>query len=208
MLKSSCRSAISSVTKNGGTVEIKIGLPRSIKLSPAYIQKMQDYFKNIKPATPYEALKARNSELNKLALEKEEQLRYSKDLDDKKNEFISTASHELKTPLTTIIAFSQILLAMSKEECSPKVRIFVEKIHMQSIKLKTLILQLLDISKMEAGRMEFNKEQINFYTYLNEVINTLQLAHPAHVITISQDNCESLGICRQTTAGTGICQSH
>src|SRR4051794_15702153 len=68
-------------TKNGGSVVIKIGLPRSIKLSPVIIQNMKAYFKDLKPATPYEELKARNVELNKLALEKEKELVYTKFLD-------------------------------------------------------------------------------------------------------------------------------
>lgn len=175
-------------TANGGTVTIKIGLPRSIKLSPAAIQYMKEHFKDLKPATPYEELKARNSELNKLALEKDKQLEYNKYLDDKKNEFISTASHELKTPLTTIMAFSQILLSMSHEECSPGVRKFVEKIHNQSTKLKALIQQLLDISKIEAGHLEYNKEAIKFFDYANEVINTLRLVYPSHTINITEKN--------------------
>jgi len=179
-------------TATGGSATIKIGLPRSIKLSPAFIQHMKEHFKDLKPATPYEELKARNVELNKLALEKDKQLEYTKYLDDKKNEFISTASHELKTPLTTIMAFSQILLNMSQEECSPKVRTFVEKIYNQSSKLKSLIQQLLDISKIEAGRLEYNKEAINFYAYTNDLINTLRLVHPAHSINITEDAAEDL----------------
>ena len=179
-------------TANGGSVTITIGLPRSIRLSPAFIQHVKEHFKDMKPATPYEELKARNVALNKLAIEKDKQLEYTRYLDEKKNEFISTASHELKTPLTTIMAFSQILLSMSQQECSPQVRTFIEKIHNQSSKLKTLIQQLLDISKIEAGRLEYNKEPINFFNYTNEIVNTLRLVHPTHHITLTEDNSGDL----------------
>ncbi len=177
------------ISKNEKTAsaEIRIGIPRSIKLSPAIVQKMQDDFKDYKPATPYEELKAKNIALNKLSLQQDEQLQYSRYLDAMKTEFISTASHELKTPLTTILAFSQMLLSMSQDECSPAVRKFIEKIHLQSVKLQTLIQQLLDVSKMETNKMEYNKEQTVFSSYIHDIIDTLQLVYPSYRISIEDD---------------------
>ena len=176
-----------SKNKKIASAEIRIGIPRSIKLSAAIIQQMQDYFKEYKPATPYEELKAKNIALNKLSLQQNEQLKYSRYLDAMKTEFISTASHELKTPLTTILAFSQMLLSQSQSECSPSVRKFIEKIHQQSVKLQTLIQQLLDVSKMETNKMDYNKEQTVFFSYIHDIIDTLKLVYPSYKITIRED---------------------
>jgi PAS domain S-box-containing protein len=71
--------------------------------------------------------------------------------ENKKDEFISIASHELKTPLTTVKAFFQL----SKREAvnSTKLNPFVAKAERQLERLGRLIEDLLDVSKINAGKM-------------------------------------------------------
>lgn len=181
-------------TKDGAvaSVALQIGIPRSVRLNNAIVSTMRTYFAGLKPATPYEELKARNNALSQRAIEQDERLQYSKLLDEKKNEFISTASHELRTPLTSILAFSEMALSLSEEECNVKVRRLVERIHVQAGKLNTLIYQLLNVSKMEAGRLEYTKEEFSLSDYIGELADLLTAIHPRHRIHVSANNSRSL----------------
>src|SRR6202012_568775 len=71
-------------------------------------------------------------------------------LNDKKDEFIGLASHELKTPLTSINGYLQILSTMVTDE---KAGLFVAKTRQQVKKLNALVSDLLDVSKIEAGKL-------------------------------------------------------
>src|SRR5690606_24249554 len=69
-----------------------------------------------------------------------------KALNDKKDEFIGLASHELKTPLTSVYAYLQILESMPNAD---KSKLFIQKALNQMKKLNVLVGDLLDISKIE-----------------------------------------------------------
>lgn len=89
----------------------------------------------------------------------------------KKDEFISIASHELKTPLTTIKAFFQL----SKREAADRpANPFVVKAERQLERLGRLIEDLLDVSKINAGKMIYNKEAFDFGRMLSEVTENIQ----------------------------------
>jgi signal transduction histidine kinase len=75
-------------------------------------------------------------------------------LDAKKDEFLSQISHELRTPMTSIRSFSEIL--MSDEPVpAPDRRRFVAIIHDESQRLTRLLDEILDISRLEAGTLDF-----------------------------------------------------
>ncbi len=75
------------------------------------------------------------------------------ELNRKKDEFISLASHELKTPLSGINGYVQILGRMIKEELPGK---YLAKTSQQIRKLTSLVNDLLDVSKIEAGKLKFD----------------------------------------------------
>src|SRR6202012_4660635 len=78
----------------------------------------------------------------------------------RKDEFISIASHELKTPLTTIKAYVQLLdRSIGAEDPT---RMYVERTLVQVKKLDNLIVDLLDLSKIESGKLKFNKKTFRF----------------------------------------------
>jgi two-component system, sensor histidine kinase and response regulator len=93
-----------------------------------------------------------------------------------KDEFISIASHELKTPLTTIKAYVQ-LLDRSIDEADPT-KMYVERALVQVKKLDNLIIDLLDISRIESGKLKFNKKVFNFETMLGSAIETIRQTYP------------------------------
>ena len=98
----------------------------------------------------------------------------------KKDEFISIASHELKTPLTTIKAYVQ-LLDRSIEAEDPT-RMYVERTLVQVQKLDNLIVDLLDLSKIESGKLKFNKKPFTFETTLSNAVEMIRQTYPDYTI--------------------------
>jgi two-component system CheB/CheR fusion protein len=82
----------------------------------------------------------------------------TKELLMKKDEFISIASHELKTPITSIKAILQILdRTISQKDELKTVYPFVLKANKQATKLTELVKDLLDVTKIQSGRLELKK---------------------------------------------------
>ena len=165
-------------------IEIGINLPRSISLDHVKIKFLKDFFDTEPPISAYEEVKKKNLELFIIAEDKDAQLRQSKYIDDKRNEFISIASHELKTPITIIKAYTQLAL-MGKEACSEQVKDFLKKIDAQSTKLRNLVQQLLDTSKIENGKLEYNYEEVDFNTFMNESSFLLTHLLPNHKLIVN-----------------------
>lgn len=91
-----------------------------------------------------------------------------------KSEFLASMSHELRSPLHTIIGFTELLLEELEGPLTEKQERFVSNIHQDSHHLLTLINDLLDLSKIEAGRMEFNMESFELRPALDEVISMIR----------------------------------
>ena len=76
------------------------------------------------------------------------------ELDQMKDNFLSTVSHELRTPLTSIKSFAEILLSYEEEDKETQ-REFLGIINDESERLTRLINDFLDLAKIEAGRMQW-----------------------------------------------------
>lgn len=162
------------------SITIAIGIPRSLRVTDKKMTEAIEFFKSARPTTPYEKLKLRNTTLNKQALAMDEELKQSRLLDQKKNEFISIASHELKTPLTSIMAFTKLALKTGATGDSAKTQRYLEKIDHQVSKLHLLIQQLLDISKIESGKLDFHMQDQGWNGYMQELFPVLEHLVPSH----------------------------
>ncbi|WP_428330061.1 PAS domain-containing protein [Mucilaginibacter sp.] len=107
----------------------------------------------------------------------------------KKDEFISIASHELKTPLTTIKAFFQLAKREAGEE--KLLGQFVTKAEKQLSRLGRLIDDLLDVSKINAGKMTYNMEDFDFGKLLADTVESIQQTSVSHQIEINE-NCGTI----------------
>jgi signal transduction histidine kinase len=163
-------------------IQMQMGLPRSLKLDQLKISLLCQYFKDEEPLNAYEEIKRRNLNLHKITEEQELELRQSKIIDEKKTEFISVASHEIKTPMTILKAYTQIAKS-TKEPISEHLRTVLTKIDQQSNKMMSLIQQLLDISRMENGTLHYNQEAISFNRFINEQLAVMQQIMPYHEVT-------------------------
>jgi diguanylate cyclase (GGDEF)-like protein len=102
-----------------------------------------------------------------------------------KSEFISIASHELRTPMTSILGFSELLLARS----SPNVpnRFMMSVIHDEAIRLSGLVDNLLDSSRIETGRLTVQLEPTDLGVLLPPLLKTLGGTTPKHTRLVELD---------------------
>ncbi len=85
-----------------------------------------------------------------------------------KTELITNVSHDLRTPLTSIITYTALL---KKEDVSNEDRIaYVEIIDQKSQRLKVLIDDLFEVSKMASGNVELNKEKVDLVQLLQQTL--------------------------------------
>lgn len=106
-----------------------------------------------------------------------------KQLEQQKDEFISIASHELKTPITSVKAYAQILGQRFKKANDFKSVELVGKMDAQLDKLTSLIGDLLDVTKIEAGRIQFNESTFDFNELVDETVEELQRTTEKHTIS-------------------------
>ena len=87
-----------------------------------------------------------------------------------KTEFLSNISHELRSPLHTVIGFAELLAEETEGQLNEKQKRFVNHIHNDSLHLLDLINDLLDLSKIEAGRLELQHEAFHIDSVIEEAI--------------------------------------
>ncbi|NFB31742.1 HAMP domain-containing histidine kinase [Clostridium botulinum] len=85
-----------------------------------------------------------------------------------KSELVANISHDLKTPLTSIINYTDILIKEKVSEDEKEE--FLKILNRKSLKLKTLIEDLFEISKINSGKVNLNKQQVDVVEFLNQSI--------------------------------------
>lgn len=117
-----------------------------------------------------------------------------KEIDRRKDDFLSIASHELKTPLTTIKGFVQLLERMVPDNSSEKFITTLGKVSVYVDRLNNLISELLDTSKIQSGKIEIHKDPFNIDKLVVDTVENLAIATPDYRISIKSDtNATILG---------------
>ncbi len=164
-------------------ISMMMGIPRSIQLNKLKIDELIADAEHSASINAYEVLKRRNVKLSRISEQRQEEIIRSKLIDEKKNEFIAMASHELKTPLTVIKAYTQ-LVGMSKNDCSDRIKGLIEKIDFQTAKLSNLIQQMLDISRMENGRLAYEMKAVGLNSFIDDVALMMKHIMPDHELQV------------------------
>ena len=120
-----------------------------------------------------------------------EELRILNEADELKSDFIKMASHELKTPVTSIKGYTQLLLSALKEDeskVSPLlVRSSLISVDKQITRLTRLMSELLDLSKIETGMLVLNQELFNLNELVIETVQDILYTNSKHDINIFHD---------------------
>lgn len=107
-----------------------------------------------------------------------------KELEQRKDAFISMASHELKTPLTILKMQVQRLKKQWTTQGVPDEIMALKRIDTQINRLNRLIEELLDISKINAGKMEYVQEVVDLDALLHETAEAIQQTGTTHTIVV------------------------
>jgi PAS domain S-box-containing protein len=93
------------------------------------------------------------------------------DLSRLKDEFLSIASHELRTPVTSIKGYTQLAKMLIKENDLDTSEEYLDIALDQIDRMSRLILELLDVSRIETGRLEIRREQIAWSHFVRDVVH-------------------------------------
>jgi NtrC-family two-component system sensor histidine kinase KinB len=109
-----------------------------------------------------------------------------RELEQLKDDFMSTISHELRTPLFSIQGFVQILLE-NEEELDPVTREeFLTIIQSQTVQLSEMVNNLLDASKFDEGRLKFEQKPVEMRELIHQTMLKLRgFAHQQKIDLIS-----------------------
>lgn len=142
-------------------------------------------------------LRQARDEIATLYTAAQENVERLQEVDRLKSQFLSMASHELKTPLTSISGYLQVALKRaqrrlerghpSAEEWTAEVHADIkqaETLNRQTRRLGRLVNELLDVSRMQTGRVEFQHEPVDLLALAQEVATRAQSTTALHAITV------------------------
>ena len=137
--------------------------------------------------------------IDEATAELKERYEQLKELDRMKSQFLSIASHELKTPITAMSGFLQVALRRVRrlgEGAAPapvadglrSITDQLEVVYRQTSRLARLVDELLDVSRIQTGRIEFRYGDVDMGELADEVATRMQLTTTTHSISVSRDS--------------------
>ena len=95
-------------------------------------------------------------------------------LDKLKDEFVSLASHELRTPMTAIKSYTWLVLNNKAGALEPKAKEYINRVYISTERLIRLVNEMLNVSRIESGKTQLNREQFDMQKLLTDVQNEFQ----------------------------------
>jgi len=119
------------------------------------------------------ALEQQISVTKKAETEAKSALERERELNELKSRFVSMASHEFRTPLSTILSSASLIEKYEQAEAQEKRQKHVKKIKSSINNLNGILDDFLSLSKLEEGRLDVDIEQVNLIDICEEVIDEL-----------------------------------
>lgn len=107
-----------------------------------------------------------------------------KKLEKQKDQFIAIASHELKTPLTSLKAYTQLLQSRFEKNADLVSSDLMKKMDLQINKLTNLINDLLDITRMQGGKLMYNLKPFELNGLVSEITEEIQRTTTSHSLNL------------------------
>ena len=109
-----------------------------------------------------------------------------KDYEQRKDDFISIAAHELRAPLTGVQGFAQVLAQRTARAGRPDLVEIVSKITQQVSRMNTLVQELLDVSRLQTGNLDFDLQPVALNAVVHDIVEEIQPLAPRHRLVIAE----------------------
>lgn len=109
-----------------------------------------------------------------------------KEIEQRKDDFVNMASHELKTPITSMKLYVDSLMNRIKSYNDERASKTINNIKNQIDKLHKLVNDLLDVSRLQTGKLVFTKEDFRIDVLIDEIVEVLQETANNKTIVFSQ----------------------
>ncbi|MFT3678694.1 MAG: PAS domain-containing sensor histidine kinase [Ferruginibacter sp.] len=110
-----------------------------------------------------------------------------KKLEQQKEDFLGIASHELKTPVTSIMAYGQLLEQTFTENKDEESTLFIQRMNTQVKRLNSLISDLLDTTKLAEGQLILSCEHFDITELIQQLVEILQQMAKKHHLKIENE---------------------
>lgn len=110
--------------------------------------------------------------------------------EQRKHDFVAMVSHELKTPLTSIISYLQVLIARSIKEGNEFTASALARTETQAKKMKTMIQDFLNLARLEEGKILIVKKTFELLPLIKEISDDAQFLTTQHKIVLQ--NCDEI----------------
>jgi signal transduction histidine kinase len=104
-----------------------------------------------------------------------------------KDVFLSTASHELKTPLTSVIAYAELLADHEQRLDTQQRGQFIARLRSEAQRLMGLIEEILDLSRIESGKLNLRRRRLDVGALAHEAIETSRSMAAKHHVRLNEE---------------------
>jgi len=113
-------------------------------------------------------------ELGSLARDLNKMSGQLKEIDQMKSDFLASVTHELKSPLTSLIMYIDLFLTGATGKLNEKAKKFLRIMERNSNRLSRFIDDLLDMARIERGKMEIKKESLGIFPIVSETVELMK----------------------------------
>ena len=117
----------------------------------------------------------------------QQQLEHLKEIDSMKEEYFYSTSHEFKTPLTSIVGLTRMLLDEKVGKLNDKQHEALELVYCDSKRLRGAVQRILDIARIDSGKMVYNIENVDLNRVFDEIIGGLNVLLESKSLTITKE---------------------
>ena len=157
-----------------GAASAHVMLSKVVSGSDVSLEEMMQMADETQQVIEYsQELEKTSAELRSTAQQLEDANAQLRELDSQKDEFLSQVSHEVRTPMTSIRSFSEILLEADDLDDGQRQH-FVSTIHQESLRLTKLLDEILDLSALERGERTWENVPIDAEAALDRALTVCE----------------------------------
>lgn len=132
--------------------------------------------------------------INNMSVELGERIEKEKQIEENKHELITNISHDLKTPLTSIVGYLELL---NNQDIDEKVRDeYMKIVYNKSLRLKSLVNELFQYTKLSGSNMKLEESRINISMLLNQAVGESIINFSERNIEVELNNPYSEVFCK------------